>query len=97
MKKNLKALLAFCLYRVELLEPVKMKNDMYRWRFRMYPRKLSMILFFFLIIPIILLVGILHYINAWKEYSGKIQDWSSYQMILSEGEKPKIWDCYKRF
>lgn len=98
MKKNqLKAVVCFCFYRVSLSEPNPWRDEKVRWRFKMHPRKWAIALLLTLISPFVIIVnGVNGFIECWKD-SFKVQSWSSYELFLPKGIKPRKWDCYKKF
>lgn len=96
-KKQFKAALAWCFYKVKFDEPYKWGKEEFKWRFKMYPRKINMVLLTILIIPLtVLLVGIMGIAPTVKDLF-KIQSWSSYEFYLPAGQKPSKWHAYLKF
>lgn len=96
MKKFLVAITAFCFYRVEFLEP--MCNDyICVYEFKMYPRKINLIIIITILSPLIILIGgVGTLIRNYKDIN-KVYQWSSYNIRLLKNKKPSKWEAYKKF
>ena len=99
MKKKITLILAILFYRVVFgkITASHLKLSYKKWHFKMKARKWVAIPLLIIFSPIIIiLVGFLGLPEVWKNIL-KTQDWSSYELHLPEGEKPKLLECYKRF
>lgn len=102
MKNTLKAIFAYCFYRVKFDEPkdsVDMKSltKKMKWTFEMHPRKLNMILAVTIFLPLIILIGGVVAIPKCYKDCFRIFSWSSYELLLEKGVNPKRFDAYKKF
>ncbi len=102
IKKNIKALVVICFYKHKFNEPIlwgKNKGgiEVNRWSFKMHPRKFNIWIVLTLLTPIIILFGGIKALKECFKDSLKIQSWSSYDSVLPVGEKPKWFDCYRKF
>lgn len=96
-KKHIKAVVCFCFYRVSFSEPNPWRDEKVRWCFKMLPRKWAIALLLIAISPFIIIsIGVKGLIEVFPD-SFKVQSWSSYEILLPEGIKPRKWDCYKKF
>lgn len=95
-KNDLKAMVSFCFYRCVLNDPVSF-GDTFRWSFKMHPRKVVICIGLLILLPFIIFFGGIFSVNQVFKDSMKVQSWTSYCFYLQEGEKPKKWNCYKKF
>lgn len=96
MKKFLKIIIVKFLYRVEIIDSqFSEKKNKYRWTFKFYPKKIPVIICFFILSPFIFIKdGLSGIRESWKD-SIKPSSWSSYEIWSLE--KPKKNDCYSKF
>lgn len=101
MKNTLKAILAYCFYKVKFDSPkeaVDMKSltKKMKWTFEMHPRKLNWILAVTVLLPILILIGGVMCIPQCYRDCFRVASFSSYEFLLEKDEKPKKFDAYKK-
>lgn len=96
MKKFLKVFLFWSLYYCVIEEDYfSEKRGKIRWKFKFYPRKISITLFYLLMSPIVFIKsGYEGVINSWENIY-RVESWSNYKMWGKT--KPSKFDCYVLF
>lgn len=102
MKNTLKAILAYCFFRIKFDEPkeridMKSLTKKMKWEFTIHPRKLNLWIPIIIFSPIIILVGGVPLVIKCFKDTFRVLSFSSFELTLEKGEKPKKFEAYKKF